>query len=91
MKLSIIVPALNEAAVIAAALGALSPLRARGHEVIVADGGSEDATRELAAPLADKVTVPFADKMSPNLWRTLIAAQGLRNEPSITALRGNAR
>jgi rSAM/selenodomain-associated transferase 2 len=30
-------------------------MRARGHEVIVADGGSEDATRELAAPHADQV------------------------------------
>jgi len=57
MKLSIIVPALNEAAVIAAALGALAPLRARGHEVIVSDGGSKDATRELAARVADKVIV----------------------------------
>ena len=43
--LSIIVPVLNEAAGIAAALQALAPLRARGHEVIVVDGGSRDATR----------------------------------------------
>lgn len=37
------------------ALQALAPLRARGHEVIVADGGSEDGTRELAAAHADRV------------------------------------
>ena len=37
------------------ALEALAPLRARGHQVIVADGGSGDGTRELAAPLADCV------------------------------------
>lgn len=55
MKLSIIVPALDEAAGIAAALAALAPLRARGHEVIVADGGSADGTADLAAPLADRV------------------------------------
>jgi rSAM/selenodomain-associated transferase 2 len=55
--LSIIVPALNEAAGIAACLRALEPLRAGGHEVIVADGGSGDATREIAAPLADRVLV----------------------------------
>jgi len=54
-RLSIIVPALNEAAGIARSLEALAPLRARGQEVIVADGGSEDDTRELAAPLADRV------------------------------------
>jgi rSAM/selenodomain-associated transferase 2 len=54
-QLSVIVPALNEAAGIARCLEALVPLRARGHEVIVADGGSEDATREIAAPLADRV------------------------------------
>jgi rSAM/selenodomain-associated transferase 2 len=51
----VIVPALNEAAGIAAALQALAPLRARGHEVIVVDGGSADATRDIAAPLADRV------------------------------------
>lgn len=55
MKLSIVIPALNEAATIARTLAALAPLRERGHEVIVVDGGSEDATREIAAPLADRV------------------------------------
>ena len=53
--LSIIVPALEEAAAIAACLAPLQALRARGVEVIVVDGGSGDATRELAAPLADRV------------------------------------
>lgn len=55
MKLSIIVPALDEATGIAATLAALSPLRARGHEVIVADGGSSDGTAEIAAPLCDRL------------------------------------
>lgn len=55
MKLSVIVPALDEAGGIAATLGALAPLRQRGHEVIVADGGSSDGTPALAAPLADRV------------------------------------
>lgn len=54
-RLSIVVPALDEAAAIAATLDALSPLRAAGHEVIVVDGGSADATVELAAPRADRV------------------------------------
>jgi rSAM/selenodomain-associated transferase 2 len=57
MKLSIVIPVLNEAAVIGRTLASLAALRARGHEVIVADGGSEDATREIAAPLADRVVV----------------------------------
>jgi rSAM/selenodomain-associated transferase 2 len=57
MKLSIVIPTLNEAAAIGATLGALAPLRARGHEVLVADGGSEDGTRDIARPLADRVIV----------------------------------
>jgi len=57
LKLSIVIPALNEAPVIGATLELLAPLRARGHEVVVADGGSEDATREVAGPLADRVLV----------------------------------
>jgi rSAM/selenodomain-associated transferase 2 len=55
MRLSLIVPVLDEAAGIAAALQALAPLRADGHEVIVVDGGSRDATPALAAPQADRV------------------------------------
>ena len=54
-RLSIVMPALNEAAGIGAALEALRPLRERGHEVIVADGGSADGTRDLAAGAADRV------------------------------------
>jgi len=54
-RLSIVVPVLNEEAGIAAALDALSPLRARGHEVIVVDGGSDDATTTLAAPRCDRL------------------------------------
>lgn len=54
-RLSIIVPALNEAASIAGTLRSLQPLRARGTEVIVVDGGSADGTAQLASPLADRV------------------------------------
>ncbi len=55
MRLSIIIPALDEAEHIAALLTGLQALRARGAEVIVVDGGSTDATPALAAPLADRV------------------------------------
>jgi rSAM/selenodomain-associated transferase 2 len=58
-RLTIVVPVLNEAAIIAAALAALAPLRTRGAEIIVADGGSHDGTAQLAGPFADRViTVP---------------------------------
>lgn len=56
-KLSIIIPALNEAAQLGACLSSLQPLRQAGHEVIVADGGSRDDTVALASPLADHVIV----------------------------------
>jgi rSAM/selenodomain-associated transferase 2 len=55
MRLSIIVPTLNEAAHIAATLAPLQAMRGRGAEVIVADGGSSDETKTLAQPLADRV------------------------------------
>ena len=41
-------PALNEAAGIDAALLALAPLAARGAQIVVADGGSLDASADLA-------------------------------------------
>lgn len=50
--LSIIVPVLNEAENIVATLQALAPVRARGAEIIVVDGGSTDDTAARAAPLA---------------------------------------
>jgi rSAM/selenodomain-associated transferase 2 len=53
--LSIIVPVLDEASSIEATLAAVQPLRLRGIEVVVVDGGSRDATRALARPLADRV------------------------------------
>ena len=55
--LSVVVPVLNEAAGITATLASLAPLRQRGVEVIVVDGGSQDATAELARPHADAVVV----------------------------------
>lgn len=55
MRISIVIPALNEAECIAATLLPLQALRARGHEVIVVDGGSADATVARATPLCDRV------------------------------------
>ena len=53
--LSIVIPALNEALVLPALLAGLQPLRQRGCELIVVDGGSTDGTPELARPGADHV------------------------------------
>lgn len=47
-RISIVVPVLNEAQLIVDALRALAPLRARGAEVIVVDGGSRDGTLSRA-------------------------------------------
>ncbi len=52
---SVVIPALNEAQTIDLTLAALAPLRRSGGEVIVADGGSSDNTREIAATLCDRV------------------------------------
>lgn len=54
-SLSIIIPVLNEADVVASALASLAPLRARGIELVVADGGSEDGTAARAAEWADRI------------------------------------
>lgn len=56
-RISVIVPTLNEAGAIDRALSPLQTWRAAGHEVIVVDGYSADATRRLASPLADHCIV----------------------------------
>lgn len=48
--LSIVVPLLNEAERLPALLAQLQPFRQRGCEVILVDGGSQDATVALAQP-----------------------------------------
>ena len=55
MKLSIVVPCLDEAPRLPTTLDALAPLRARGHEVIVVDGGSSDGTPTLARGRCDRL------------------------------------
>ncbi len=55
MRLSIIIPVLNEAAGVQDALMRIAPLRTSGVELIIADGGSHDGTVGKALALADFV------------------------------------
>ncbi len=55
VRLSIIIPCLNEGGVIGRLLERLQPLRQQGYEVILVDGGSSDGTRSIARPLVDRL------------------------------------
>jgi rSAM/selenodomain-associated transferase 2 len=55
MKVSIVIPVLNEAGHIVNTLQSLQPSRSQGHELIVVDGGSADDTAALSEPYADRV------------------------------------
>ena len=54
-KYSVIIPALNEAEYIGPTLERLQAARARGHEVILVDGGSEDDTCAVAGTAVDRI------------------------------------
>ncbi|MCK5480108.1 MAG: TIGR04283 family arsenosugar biosynthesis glycosyltransferase [Gammaproteobacteria bacterium] len=54
-RISVIIPALNEAGCIARTLDRLQAMRRRGHEVVVVDGGSDDETMTISHSLADQV------------------------------------
>ena len=55
MNISIVIPVLNEANGLPGLLARLGSLREMGHEIIVVDGGSDDASVEVARSLADQV------------------------------------
>ena len=55
MKISVIIPALNEAENIVTTLEPLQSLRKRQHEIILVDGGSKDNTIELAENMVDNI------------------------------------
>jgi rSAM/selenodomain-associated transferase 2 len=90
-RLTIVLPVLNEAAIIVAALQALAPLRARGAKIIVADGGSRDGTAQLAEPLADRViTVRRGRGAAMNAGTALGIGDALLFLHADTALPDNA-
>jgi rSAM/selenodomain-associated transferase 2 len=90
-RLTIVLPVLNEAAIIVAALQALAPLRRRGAEIIVADGYSRDGTAQLAKPFADRViTVPRGRGAPMNAGAALGTGDALLFLHADTALPANA-
>ncbi len=56
-SISIIIPVLNEAAVITGLLAQLRELHQCDNEIIVVDGGSQDDTPRLSGALADRVII----------------------------------
>jgi rSAM/selenodomain-associated transferase 2 len=86
-RLTIVIPVLDEAAIIVPALRALAPFRARGAEIIVVDSGSADGTPGLAAPLADRVVAAPHGRGAPmNLGAKLGAGDALLFLHADTAL-----
>ncbi|GMR05613.1 MAG: TIGR04283 family arsenosugar biosynthesis glycosyltransferase [Gammaproteobacteria bacterium] len=67
MKISIIIPARNEAENIARLLQSLQVFRKNGHELILVDGRSEDDTTSIAIPFVDKlIQMPAGRAMQMN-------------------------
>lgn len=58
MTLSIIIPALNEAANLPALLAQLQALQERGAQVLVADGGSTDGCQQLTGAAVEWLAAP---------------------------------
>ena len=70
MRLSVVVPAWNEAERLPRLLDALEGCRPAPHEVIVVDGGSGDGTRELAADRVIVIDAPRgrASQLNAGAW-----------------------
>ena len=54
-SISIVIPSLNEAAIVESRLAALQRLRRQGHRLYLVDGGSTDGTADIARGLVDSV------------------------------------
>ena len=75
MKISVVIPVLNEAALVVQNLPALQPFRVAGHELILVDGGSDDATVSLSEPFVDQ-TIRSSKGRSRQMNNGAIAAKG---------------
>jgi len=91
LRLSIVMPVLDEAASIGSTLRALQPLRERGHELIVVDGGSRDTTPTLCQGLVDRVlSTPRGRARQMNAGATASQHEVLLFLHADTLLPGNA-
>ena len=91
MNLSIIIPTLNESDIIQSCLSGLQSYRERGHEVIVVDGGSTDATIALSSPLIDQlVTSPRGRASQMNAGAAVARGDVLLFLHADTSLPGDA-
>ena len=61
-RVSVVIPCLDEGAIVQERLEALQSLRQQVHELILVDGGSRDGTAESARPLVDRVIVTAAGR-----------------------------
>ncbi len=77
MKISIIIPVLNEAGTINKTLLNLQAMRQRGHEVILVDGGSVDETLTIAAPLVDQTLQSVRGRAAQMHAGTIAAGGGI--------------
>jgi rSAM/selenodomain-associated transferase 2 len=84
--ISVIIPARNEAAGIEATLERLQPMRRRGHQLILVDGSSSDATLSIATPLVDLVVTATAGRASQ-----MIAGVSHAEHPVIWFLHADTR
>jgi rSAM/selenodomain-associated transferase 2 len=77
MNISIIIPALNEAANLPLLLSQLAPLRQRGAQLLIADGGSTDGSPERLAELAQWLAAPRGRARQMNAGAALATGQVL--------------
>ncbi len=62
IKISIIIPVLNEEAILSHISEHLQSIKEQGHEVIIVDGGSADNTLTMAHEIADTVIISKAGR-----------------------------
>jgi len=76
LKISVVIPALNEEKYIESCLKSLTKQTVQPYEIIVCDGNSEDKTREIAKRYADKVILERKRSAAAERQRGANAAKG---------------